>query len=461
MDVASILNKTRSLHFVGIGGSGMFPIVEILHREGYRITGSDVNEGDIINTERKMGIPVTIGHHQSNVGDAGALIVTAALFPGNPEVLYAERNGIPIIPRAEMLGFLTSRFKNSICISGTHGKTTTTSMVTSILLVAGKDPAAVIGGKLPLINGYGRAGGTDTIIIEACEYVDTYLKLDPAYSVILNIDADHLDYFKTLDGVKESFYKFASLARKAVIANRDDKNTFTTLSKLDKQVIWFGEHPESDYRILDIENTRGALYSFSIEHEGHISGPFSLKTPGKHNIFNAAAAVAVATETGCSEQDIKNGFDTFTGAGRRFEILGTHGGITVADDYAHHPAEIEVTLGAAKDMGYMNVFAVFQPFTFSRTKQLLKEFADALMTADVVVLTEIMGSREKNTFGVYTTDLAERIPGSVWFSEFSDVADWCVKNAKENDLIITLGCGDVYKVARMINEKLKLLYNEI
>lgn len=454
MDVAEILGKIQRLHFVGIGGSGMFPIVEILHNEGFIITGSDVNEGDIIATERRMGIPVTIGHHQNNVGDAEALVVTAALLPGNPEVLYAERKKLPIIPRAEVLGYLTGRFKNSICVSGTHGKTTTTSMITTILLFAGKDPSAVIGGKLKLIDGYGRVGNSDNIVVEACEYVDTYLKLQSNVSVILNVDADHLDYFLTLDGVKQSFRKFASKTKKTVIANLNDANTVDALKGLENNIVWFGEDLNSDYIISDISNTGNALYMFSLTHEGKTYGPFTLKAPGRHNVYNAAAAATVALELGCTEEAITKGLESFSGAGRRFEILGKRKGITVADDYAHHPAEISVTLRAAKDMNFKRIIAVFQPFTFSRTKQLLQEFADSLMIADKVVLTEIMGSREKNTFGVYTTDLVERIPNSVWFSEFSDVANWCVNNAQEDDLIITLGCGDIYKVARMIYERL-------
>ena len=454
MDVADILSGINRLHFVGIGGSGMFPIVQILHGEGFGITGSDVNEGDIINSERSMGIPVMIGHHQNNVGDAQALVVTAALLPGNPEILYAQRKGIPIITRADMLGYLTKRFSDSICVSGTHGKTTTTSMITTILLFAGMDPSAIIGGKLDLIGGYGRAGNSNKIVVEACEYVDTYLKLDAKYAIVLNIDADHLDYFIDLDGVKKSFRKFASQSQEVVIANKSDRNTVEALSGIENRIVWFGEDSDCDYIISDVINTRNALYSFSLKHAKNSYGPFVLATPGRHNVYNAAAAAATALEVGCTEEVVKKGLESFTGAGRRFEILGVKKGITIADDYAHHPAEIAVTLGAAKDMNYRRIIAVFQPFTFSRTKQLLQEFADALMVADQVVLTEIMGSREKNTFGVYTTDLAERIDNSVWFSSFCDVKDWCVEFAKEGDLIITLGCGDIYKVARMINEEL-------
>ena len=455
MDISGLLKRINRLHFVGIGGSGMFPIVEILKAEGFIITGSDVNESSIVDAERQMGIPVTIGHHQNNVGDAEALIATAALLPGNPEIIKAQRAGIPVISRADMLGHLTSRGEGSICVSGTHGKTTTTSMLVSILLFAGMDPSAIIGGKLPLIGGYGRAGTGGVMVVEACEYVDTFLHLDPALAVILNIDADHLDYFGSLEGVKRSFAAFAELARTAVIANRDDHNTVAALADSQKRILWFGEHQDSDYRICEVKNTGSARYSFSLGKDDALYGPFHLRVPGRHNIVNAAAAAAAALETGVEPDAIHKGFDSFTGAGRRFEILGSEKGITVADDYAHHPAEIEVTLGAARDMGFNRIIAVFQPFTFSRTKQLLQEFADALMVADHIVLTEIMGSREKNTFGVYTTDLVERIPGSVWFSEFSDVAEYCAKTAAPGDLVITLGCGDIYKAAKMIFDKLK------
>lgn len=327
-------------------------------------------------------------------------------------------------------------------------------MTASILMLSGRDPAVIIGGKLPLIGGYGRTGDSDTVVVEACEYVDTFLHLDPAYSVILNIDADHLDYFGTLDGVKSSFSRFAKLARKAVIANRDDTNTVDALTDNEKKVVWFGQDPQSDYVICEIKNTGQARYSFCLTRKQETLGRFTLLVPGRHNVYNAAAAAVIAFENGCLPEDIQKGFDSFSGAGRRFEILGRRCGVTVADDYAHHPAEIKVTLQAAKDMGFNKVWAVFQPFTFSRTKQLLQEFADSLCIADRVVLTEIMGSREKNTFGVYTTDLAERIPGSVWFSEFRDVAEYCAGNAAENDLVITLGCGDIYKAARLIYEKL-------
>ncbi len=458
-DVASLLKTIKRLHFVGIGGSGMYPLVELLLAEGYAVTGSDVNESSIVALERAHGIDVHIGHDAKNVGDAQAVVVTAALLSGNPEVEYARAKGLPVIERAELLGWATTLYKSAVCVSGTHGKTTTTSLLTSILLAAGRDPGAVIGGKLPLIGGYGRRGGGDVMACEACEFKDTFLHLSPDYAVILNVDADHLDYFGSLDGVKASFRKFAALAKTAVVANGDDANTLDAINGLDKKIYLFGEGENCDFRIRNIENYSRAFYSFELTCETgpakSAAGVFRLAVPGIHNVHNAAAAIACALLQGADARDIQKGLASFRGAARRFEILGEYGGVTFADDYAHHPAELGATLDAAKQMGYGRVVAVFQPFTFSRTKLLLDDFARVLQKADVVVLTAIMGSREVNTFGVSTADLAAKIPGSVWFETFDEVVEHCLSIARDGDLIITLGCGDIYKAANRMVESCK------
>ncbi|MEA4912363.1 MAG: UDP-N-acetylmuramate--L-alanine ligase [Oscillospiraceae bacterium] len=453
-DVASLLKKIHRIHFVGIGGSGMFPLVEILLAEGYTITGSDNNESSIVALERKHGITVHIGHDAKNVGDAEALVVTAALLAGNPEVEYAQAHNIPIIPRAELLGWATSIYKSAVCVSGTHGKTTTTSMLTSVFLEAGLDPGAVIGGKLPRIGGYGRRGGDALMVCEACEFKDTFLHLTPDYAVLLNVDADHLDYFGTLDGVKASFRKFAGMARTAVVANADDKNTRDTLAGLDKKIYWFGEGDGCDFCIRNVANYARAFYSFELYDTAskRSTGVFKLSVPGRQNVYDAAAAVVCALLKGVDARDIHRGLESFRGAARRFEFLGEYGGVTFADDYAHHPTELAVTLDAAQQMGYDRVIAVFQPFTFSRTKLLLHDFAAALRKADVVVLTAIMGSREVNTFGITTADLAAEIPGSVWFETFGEVVEHCMSIARSGDLILTLGCGDIYKAANRMVE---------
>ncbi len=442
-----ILKNSRRVHFVGIGGSGMFPLAQILKEEGYTVTGSDVNESSIVELERGMGIDVRIGHDAKNAEGADALVVTAALLAGNPEVAYAEKNNIPIIERADLLGRTSRVFDRSYCISGTHGKTTASSILTSIFVTAGLDPGAVIGGKLPIIGGYGRRGAGRLAVIEACEFKDTFLRLSPAYAVILNVDADHLDYFGTLDGVKSSFSRFAKLAERGVVANGDDKNTLDALDGLGVNAVLFGEGEGCDYKISDVRVGERARFSFTLTAPDGKSGRIALKIPGRHNVYNAAAAAVCALIEGLSFEDVARGVESFAGAGRRFEILGEFGGVTFADDYAHHPAELKVTLAAARAMGYNRVIAVFQPFTYSRTRLLLNEFAEVLSAADITVLSDIMGSREVNTFGVSSEDLAALIDGCRVFHSFDGICDFCLGEAKAGDLVITLGCGDIYKAA--------------
>ncbi len=447
---AGLLEGKKRLHFVGIGGSGMFPIVQILHAAGYTITGSDVNEGDIINYERAMGIDVKIPHAAENVEGADLLVYTAAILPGNPEIGRAQELGIPCVERSVMLGYVQRLYAKSICVSGTHGKTTTTGMITQVLEMAGKDPAAVIGGKLPLIHGYGKAGKGENIVVESCEFSNTFLHLSPDTSILLNIDADHLDFFKTMENLKASFRKFAELTQRRIIANGDDANTVETLAGIGCEVVTFGQTEGCDYIAKNIRMVRPAFYGYEVWHRGERLAEVTLSVPGKHNVYNSMAAFVASTLAGCTAAEAVRGIDAFTGTGRRFEVLGhTACGATVADDYAHHPTELEATLSAAKQMGFERVIAVFQPFTYSRTKLLLKEFARVLQIADQVVMSEIMGSRETNdAFNIYTADLAALIPGSVWFPGFDGIVDYIEKNAKKGDLVITLGCGDIYKAAK-------------
>lgn len=453
--VADILKNAKRLHFVGIGGSGMFPLVEILLGEGYTVTGSDVNEGSIVSRERELGIPVSIGHKAENVDGADAVVVTAALLDGNPEVARAEALGIPVIERAELLGYVTGLSPKPICISGTHGKTTTTSMLTSILVTAGRDPSAVIGGSLPLIGGYGRHGHGEHMVCEACEYKDTFLHTVPYRAVILNIDADHLDYFGTVENLRASFRKFAVSATFDIVANGDDAPTMQTLAGIGKTLVTYGADPGCTYVISNIDSYDRAYYQFDLADATTQYGTFRLQVPGIHNVHNAAAAAVCALLEGVSPEDISRGFESFRGAGRRFEVLGTFDGVTIADDYAHHPAELSATLDAAQAMGYDRVVAVFQPFTFTRTKLLLDDFAAALSKADVVVMTDIMGSREVDTHEVTTQDLVDLVPGSVWFKTFPEVVEHCLRIARPGDLVLTMGCGDVYKVANMLVARCK------
>ena len=448
---AAQLKQAKHLHFIGIGGSGMFPLVQILHGMGYTITGSDNNEGSIIDAERAMGIPVVIGQKPENIQGADMIFYTAAILEDNPELLAAKASEIPMAERAELLGWLSEQFSRSYCICGTHGKTTTTSMLTQILFGAELDPTAVIGGKLPAIGGYGRRGKSDIFVCEACEFQDHFLKLSPDIALILNIDNDHMEYFGTIENAIRSYHIFAEKTSKAIFYNGDDENTRKAMEGISgKEIFTFGWGESNDYRPENVRRPDGAQSIFTLRNRDRSLGEFTIHVPGRHNILNATAAIAAAIHAGTPLDAIRAHLEAFHGAGRRFEILGKVGGITIADDYAHHPAELAATLTAAKELPFKKVWAVFQPFTYSRTKLLMDDFAKALSIADRVVMSEIMGSREKNTDGVYTSQLAEKVPGSVWFPGFDEIASYVMNHAEEGDLVITLGCGDVYKCAKMM-----------
>lgn len=454
MEYQDTLSRVKKIHFVGIGGSGMCPLAEILHHKGYELTGSDNSESETLDRIRSYGIPVTLGHRPENVKGAELVVYTAAVKADNPELVAAKKLGIPAVERSVMLGMVTRRFKNSIAVSGTHGKTTTTAMITQVLMSAGADPSAVIGGKLPLIGGNGRVGKSETIVCEACEYVDTFLQLNPAISVILNIDADHLDYFHTVENIIRSFRQFAKQTTNALVVNGDDANTRTAVEGLNHvKILTFGFDAKNDYYAGNIAETRQARECFTVMKHGEKLADVTLSVPGKHNIYNALAAFAVADYLGVDAAVIADSLHAFTGVHRRFEIRGNFNGITVADDFAHHPTELTATLTAAMHMGFQNVWAVFQPHTYSRTYLLLDEFAKALSIADHVVLSEILAVRETNTYNIYAKDLAEKIPGCVWFKTFEEITDYVTKQAKPGDLILTIGGGDVYKCANMIVKK--------
>ena len=455
-NISKVLETVKTIHFIGIGGSGMCPFAEILHSKGYTLQGSDNNESSIVDRIRKMGIKVMMGQRAENIEGAEMVVYSAAISKENPELKAALESGIPTFQRAELLGEVSRQFTNCIGICGTHGKTTVTSLTVQTMIEAGLDPSAVIGGKLPLTNSYGRVGNTETIVMESCEYQDTFLKMSPDVAVILNIDEDHLEYFKTMDNLILSFTKFADSATKAVIYNGDDENTLKAIKDIKgKEMISFGFKNTNDYYAENIEEYKGAFTKFDVMYKGEKLGSVELSIPGIHNVLNALAAVASAIYSGAEFNDCIKGLQEFKGAGRRFEDLGTYNGIDFVDDYAHHPAELKVTLEAAMKMGYNTVWAVFQPFTYSRTAMHFDEFVDVLKIPDRCVMTEIMGSREVNTYDIYTSQLAEKIPNSVWFNTQEEVADYVVKNAKAGDLVLTMGCGDIYKSAFMMIERLK------
>lgn len=433
----------------------MCPLAEILHSKGYILSGSDNNETDTLKRIRALGIDVKMGQCAENIDGSEMIIYTAAIMADNPELIAAKASGIPTFERSKLLGAVSRKFGNCIGISGTHGKTTTTSMLTQVLINAGADPSAVIGGKLPMTGTNGITGNSDLFVCEACEFSNTFLELSPACSVILNIDEDHMDFFKTMENLEKSFFEFADMAE-TVIYNGDDENTVKVVSKLEnKQFISFGLDKTNDWYAENISMANGAFPEFDIYYKGEKQGRTVLSVPGDHNIYNSLAAVASAVYSGVEAKTAIELLTGFTGAGRRFEKLAKINGIEIVDDYAHHPAELKVTLDATKRMDYKKVIAIFQPFTYSRTAMLLDDFAEVLKIPDKVIMTEIMGSREKNTYNIYTKDLAEKIPDSEWYPTFEEVSKRAQELAQDGDLIITLGCGDVYKIAKMIIEDMK------
>ena len=452
----NFLKGKKHIHFIGIGGSGMFPLAQILHKQGYYLTGSDNNETETLKAVRAMGIPVQMGQRAGNIEGADLIVHTAAIMADNPELIAAKASGVPVIERSVLLGLITSMYDNAVCVCGTHGKTTTTSMLTEIFIADGNDLTAVIGGKLKAIGGSGICGTSDTMVCEACEFVDTFLKLYPDTAVVLNIDCDHLDYFRTMENMKRSFTKFCNMTTKLIVYNGDDANTVDAVGAADTKarLVTFGWDEKNDYYPGNVNKISDFNTEFELYKNGVSLGKVAVHVPGRHNVLNAVAACAAALENGCKLEALVNGLADFHGAVRRFEKLSEVNGITFVDDYAHHPTEVKSLLETAKAMDFKRVLAVHQPFTYSRTATLLNEFAEALKIADRVVLTEIMGSREKNTYNIYSKDLAEKIDGAVWFPTFDEVADYVVKNAESGDLVITFGCGDVYKVGYLMIEKL-------
>lgn len=451
----NLLDKVKRLHFVGIGGSGMCPMAELLHHGGYALTGSDRNESDTLQRVRAMGIPVFTEHRAENIGDAEAVVYTAACRDDNPELVAAREKGVPTLERAVMLGMLTRRFQQTVGVSGTHGKTTTTAMLTQVFMECGMDPSAIIGGKLPLIGGNSRAGNSETMVCEACEYVDSFLQLTPAVAVILNVDADHLDYFKTLDNIVKSFHQYASQATRLLVVNGDDKKAMESVAGLDKELVTFGLSDKNDYYPQEMNEEPSACEDFTLMHKGKPLGRVELSVPGRHNMLNALAAAACAHSLGAEPEALCQALHHFAGVHRRFEVLGKFEGVTVADDFAHHPTELTAALTSAMKMGYRKVWAIFQPHTYSRTYTLLEDFAKALAIPDHLILTEILAVREENIYGIKTADLAQKVPGSVWFEGFPETADYAIAHAGPGDLLLTLGGGDVYKCANLIVEKYK------
>ena len=401
----------RRVHLSGIGGVSMCPLAEVLH-------------GDIQGAE--------------------FLIRTAAIHDDNPEIAAARAHGIPVFERAEAWGAIMQQYENALCIAGTHGKTTTTSMATHIFMAAEKDPTVMIGGTLPMLHSGYRVGRGDTIILESCEYCNSFLHFFPTVAVILNVEADHLDFFKDLADVEHSFRAFAQLVPPEghVVANADDPGVREALEGIDR--FSFGlEAPEADCRGVNLRWDHG-LPSFDVVIRGQVYTHLDLQVGGKHNVYNALAAASAAYLLGIPGGAVKAGLEAFTGAGRRFEYKGEYNGAKVYDDYAHHPGELHALLDMARSLGYERIVCAFQPHTYSRTKALFDEFVQELRRPDVVILAEIYAAREKNTIGITSADLAREIPGAICCPTLEAVTDALAQAARPGDLILTVGAGDIY-----------------
>lgn len=452
-------SEIKSIHFIGIGGISMSGLAEILLALGYNISGSDIKTSNITKKIEDMGAVIYPFHDSKNIQTPDLVVYTAAVKENNPEIIRAKELNIPIIERATLLGQIMKKYPYSVAISGTHGKTTTTSMVTMIMLQEGCNPTVHIGGELDAIGGNTRIGGEKYFIAEACEYVESFLKFKPYLAVILNIDADHLDYFKDIEHIKEAFIKFASLVppNGYVVACIDDANTLNILDKLSCNKVTYGLNSKNaKWTAKDIEFNEYGLASFKLVLDGEVLTTVQLSVPGIHNVNNALGACAACHTLGCSIESIKNGLNKFTGTHRRFELKGISGNVSVVDDYAHHPSEVMATLKAAKNCSHSKIWCVFQPHTYTRTKALLEEFSNSFEDAGTVILSDIYAAREQDKGEIHSSILAERINSkgkeALYINGFDNIVQYLQRNVSPGDLIITMGAGDIYKVGEMYLE---------
>ena len=443
--LAEFLKPGKRVHMVGIGGVSMRPLALVLRDRGLIVTGSDMSCSASTEELQRSGITVAFGHRAENIEGAECIVRTAAARNDNPEIAAARAAGIPIFERAEAWGMIMREYQNAICVSGTHGKTTTTSMVTHVMMEAGKDPTVMIGGALPLLGAGHRVGGGDTIVLESCEYCDSFLNFYPTLAIILNIEADHLDYFKDLADVQKSFRAFAKLATHGILANGDDENTMETLKGM--ECITFGLGEQNRIRAVNISEDWS---EFDMLVDGAFYAHIQLSVFGKHNTLNALAAAGAGWMLGVSGEDAANGLATFTGAGRRMERKGTFHDAPVFDDYAHHPGELSCLIDAVRTQGYKRVVMAFQPHTYTRTHSLFEDFIRELKRVDVCVVAEIYAAREQNLIGISSRDLVERIPGASYCETLPEVTEFLRQNVQPGDIVLTVGAGDIYRAGEAL-----------
>lgn len=455
------LSQYKKIHCIGIGGIGLSAIAEILLSRGYEVSGSDMKESAETVRLASKGARVFIGHRAENADEADLLVFSAAVGQDNPEMKRAEERGIPILSRAQMLGLLMQEYENSIAVSGTHGKTTTTSMVSLILDRAKLEPTILVGGNLAEIGGNVKVGHSRYFITEACEYMDSFLSLKPKIEIILNIDSDHLDYFKDIDHIVSSFDKFAHLVPGSGTIIAYDANPFVNqvIRDLDNAVT-FGLSENCDYYAANIQFNEEGMPAFDVCHDGQLLSRVQLAVPGEHNILNALAAFTCSCALGVEPQLTKETLERYHGTQRRFDIVGTTAkGVKIVDDYAHHPTEIKATLSASENVPHNKLWCIFQPHTYTRTIALFDEFAEAFEKADKLILAEIYAAREKNIYKISSAQLAEKIKEThphkevLFMEDFAAIADYVDDQAQRGDMVITMGAGDIYKVGEMLLER--------
>lgn len=446
-------DKPVHVHFIGIGGISMSGLAEILLSRKFPVSGSDSHESALTDQLAAQGAVIHYPQMAENItDDIDVVVYTAAIHPDNPEFRAAQEKNLPMLTRAQLLGEIMRNYKEAINVSGTHGKTTTTSMITEILLEAHKDPTVSVGGMLKDIGGNIRVGGQETFVVEACEYTNSFLSFFPTIEVILNVEADHLDFFKDIDDIRHSFKLFAEKLPEdgLLVINKDIKHSEYFTQELKCRVVTFGHEKDADYTANFISYDKFAHPSYTLFYKGEELAKVELGVTGEHNIYNSLAAVAVARSLDIPMEVILRGLKRFTGTDRRFQKKGSVNGFTIIDDYAHHPQEIAATIEAAKKYPHRKLWIVFQPHTYSRTAALLDDFAGALSQADEIVLADIYAAREKNTIGISSDDLRkhmlEQNTNVYYIPKFEDIEDFLLQHVEEGDVLITMGAGDIYKV---------------
>ena len=452
ISLTSYLNCSHTIHLVGIGGVSMSALAELLMHLGARVTGSDRAQTAVTDKLTGLGAVITYAHLPENVEGASLVIRTAAVHDDNPEIQRARELDVPVIERAQAWGWIMKNYEQAVCIAGTHGKTTTTSMMTLIGMEAGIDPTVMVGSDLPAIGGTLRIGAHDCFVAESCEYTNSFLSFHPTVAVVLNVEEDHLDFFKDIDDIVHSFHEFCALTPEngLVVVNHDSANAMRAAEGLDRTVRTFGESAEADVYPANIQNNQG-YYEFDAMVGGTCYSHIELSVPGHHNMLNALACCAVCSWLGIDGKAVAAGLKAFTGSSRRFQLTGfTEKNIRVVDDYAHHPTEMRATLNAAREMGYKRVICVFQPHTYTRTAALFDDFVEALKLCDKAILADIYAAREQNTIGISSKDLADKIPDAEYYPSFDEIEERLLEIAKPGDLILTMGAGDVYKIGEYL-----------